>query len=168
MSVSSINDLTDHNRDGFPDNVSVHMWVAFYVCVFFQIDEGWDNSCLKFMLLEFQLACNQSLTYALSKKAKWFCLSFFFFLFLFSALFQCSVHDWLDPHCTWYWWDQTLCVSIWWRSVWRSSGNNVFEIFLIIQILLLMFDYYNTLIIINIFRHVHYCSVSWVAEEGAR
>ena len=25
MSVSSINDLTDHNRDGSPDNVSVHM-----------------------------------------------------------------------------------------------------------------------------------------------
>lgn len=33
MAVSSINDMTDQNRDGNPDNIAVHMWVDLYMHV---------------------------------------------------------------------------------------------------------------------------------------
>lgn len=79
---------------------------------FFQVDDR-DKLHLKRMLFEVQLSCNRSL---LSFKEETKVIStttpssFF-------AFFQWSVYDWLDPHCTWYWWNQALCVSIWWRSV---------------------------------------------------
>ena len=51
------------------------------------------------------------------------------------------------------------CVSAFGGDQFEDDQVTMSFRFSIIQILLLMFDYYNTLIIC-IFRHVHYCGVS--------
>lgn len=78
LSVGSINDLTDHNRDGSPDSVALHMWVALYT---FYFPGWWRMGQLTFMLLEFQLSFNHSITYALRIST-----IFFSFLLCSSAL----------------------------------------------------------------------------------
>uniref|UniRef100_A0A8B9M2W7 Solute carrier family 15 member 1 n=1 Tax=Accipiter nisus TaxID=211598 RepID=A0A8B9M2W7_9AVES len=46
MSVSSINDLTDHNRDGFPDNVSVHIALSMIGLILIALGTGGIKPCV--------------------------------------------------------------------------------------------------------------------------
>ncbi|KAM6140940.1 LOW QUALITY PROTEIN: solute carrier family 15 member 1 [Pterocles gutturalis] len=46
MSVSSINDLTDHNRDGSPDNVSVHIALSMIGLILIALGTGGIKPCV--------------------------------------------------------------------------------------------------------------------------
>ncbi|XP_009331637.1 PREDICTED: solute carrier family 15 member 1 [Pygoscelis adeliae] len=46
MSVSSINDLTDHNRDGSPDNVSVHIALSMTGLILIALGTGGIKPCV--------------------------------------------------------------------------------------------------------------------------
>ncbi|GAB0179231.1 solute carrier family 15 member 1 [Grus japonensis] len=46
MSVSSINDLTDHSRDGFPDNVSVHIALSMIGLILIALGTGGIKPCV--------------------------------------------------------------------------------------------------------------------------
>ncbi|KAM9652959.1 solute carrier family 15 member 1 [Morphnus guianensis] len=46
MSVSSINDLTDHNRDGSPDNVSVHISLSMIGLILIALGTGGIKPCV--------------------------------------------------------------------------------------------------------------------------
>ncbi|NXP47668.1 S15A1 protein, partial [Heliornis fulica] len=46
MSVSSINDLTDHNKDGFPDNVSVHVALSMIGLILIALGTGGIKPCV--------------------------------------------------------------------------------------------------------------------------
>ncbi|NXI92915.1 S15A1 protein, partial [Psophia crepitans] len=46
MSVSSINDLTDHNRDGVPDNVSVHIALSMIGLILIALGTGGIKPCV--------------------------------------------------------------------------------------------------------------------------
>ncbi|KAM4683487.1 solute carrier family 15 member 1 [Amazona ochrocephala] len=46
MSVSSINDLTDHNRDGSPDNISVHIALSMIGLILIALGTGGIKPCV--------------------------------------------------------------------------------------------------------------------------
>ncbi|NXQ86154.1 S15A1 protein, partial [Nyctibius grandis] len=46
MAVSSINDLTDHNRDGSPDNVSVHIALSMIGLILIALGTGGIKPCV--------------------------------------------------------------------------------------------------------------------------
>ncbi|NXE19376.1 S15A1 protein, partial [Ardeotis kori] len=46
MSVSSINDLTDHNRDGLPDNVSLHIGLSMVGLILIALGTGGIKPCV--------------------------------------------------------------------------------------------------------------------------
>ncbi|KFQ67353.1 Solute carrier family 15 member 1, partial [Phaethon lepturus] len=46
MSVSSINDLTDHNQDGSPDNVSVHIALSMIGLILIALGTGGIKPCV--------------------------------------------------------------------------------------------------------------------------
>ncbi|NWH73048.1 S15A1 protein, partial [Piaya cayana] len=46
MSVSSINDLTDHNRDGFPDNISLHVALSVIGLILIALGTGGIKPCV--------------------------------------------------------------------------------------------------------------------------
>uniref|UniRef100_A0A672U7Q0 Solute carrier family 15 member 1 n=1 Tax=Strigops habroptila TaxID=2489341 RepID=A0A672U7Q0_STRHB len=46
MSVSSISDLTDHNRDGIPDNISVHIALSMIALILIALGTGGIKPCV--------------------------------------------------------------------------------------------------------------------------